>query len=492
MKVNKKVLAGASAATAGALVATGLLLGGGTSSATPVSLTLNYSCPFPLIGNQTIKTVINTDLPTTIAVGQPTGTFDIKAITTVPDTATQGLVLVGAATVEGSAKAAATVAAPGITLPVQVPISVPKSPVPASGAFDLTATGSTPSLTFSNPGTATITIGALNLTLSPKRADGTETGLGTFDSACTLLPNQNTTLATFTITTPETTTTTTTTTTTEPTTTTTEPTTTTTEPTTTTTEPTTTTTEPTTTTTEPTTTTTEPTTTTTEPTTTTTEPTTTTTEPTTTTTVPTTTTTEPTTTTTVPTTTTTEPTTTTTVPTTTTTTPNPGTKVDFKVSGSSKLVQLNGTVPLQGSFAATADLAKGTYTGDLSLKSTSGKFRIFGFIPVGATVAFDPVGQSSGTVSQTAVTFNSKLNVKLTKVSIFGFPVYQGDSCKTKTPSDIQLKSSGKFDVTKGGKLKGKYALSETVKCGPLSPIIGAFVESSGNTIDIDLTPAKK
>ncbi|WP_035279799.1 DUF6801 domain-containing protein, partial [Actinokineospora spheciospongiae] len=233
-KVSKKVLAGLAATTSVGLVATGLLLGGGTSSAAPVSLTLNYSCPFPLIGNQDIKVVINTDLPTSVAVGEQTGAFDIQAITTVSGTATQGLSLVGAATVEGTALAGATVAAPDITLPVNVPIAVPKTNVPASGAFDIPATGSTPSLSFQKPGEAKITLGDLKLTLSPKRADGTLTGLGTFDSLCTVVPGQNVTLATFQITPVETTTTT------DPTTTTTEPTTTTTEPTTTTTEPTTT------------------------------------------------------------------------------------------------------------------------------------------------------------------------------------------------------------------------------------------------------------
>ncbi|MBM7772252.1 hypothetical protein JOD54_002456 [Actinokineospora baliensis] len=225
------------ATTAAGLVATGLLVGAGSGAATPVSLTLDYTCPFPLIGNQAIKVVISTDIPDTIGVGQPTGAFDITAITTVPDTATQGLTLVGAATVEGTAVSAATVTAPGVTLPVNVPIAVEKTPVPASGAFDVKATGQTPSLTFSQAGPATIAVNGLTLTLTPKKADGSATGLGTFDSPCTLNPGQNNTLHTFEITGAPTTTTTqpTTTTTTQPTTTTTQPTTTTTQPTTTTT-----------------------------------------------------------------------------------------------------------------------------------------------------------------------------------------------------------------------------------------------------------------
>ncbi|WP_424186102.1 DUF6801 domain-containing protein [Actinokineospora sp. G85] len=509
-KVSKKVLAGAAATTAAGLVATGLLLGSGTSNAQPVSLTLNYSCPFPLIGEKQIKAVINTDLPLEIGVGEPTGAFQIEAITTVPADATQGLSLVGSATIEGTALASATVTTPDLTLPVNVPITVPKTNVPASGAFDIAAFGETPSLSFQTPGQATITIGELKLNLHPKRADGTDTGLGVFDSQCKLVPGQNTTLATFQINPGPTTQPPTSEPTEPPTSEPTEPPTSepteppTSEPT----EPPTSepteppTSEPT----EPPTSepteppTSEPT----EPPTSepteppTSEPT----EP------PTSEPTEP------PTSEPTEPPTSepptseptepptseptepptsepTQPPTSTTPPPNPGTNVNFGVDGSSKLKGLNGTVPLHGSFAANADLAKGTYTGDLKLKSTTGRFRIFGFVPVGANIAFDQVGQPSGTISRSSVTFSANLDIKLTKVSLFGFSIYQGDTCKTAEPAAIELKSSGKFDVTKGGTLKGKYSLSETVNCGPLTPIIGAFVASDGNTVNIKLAPKK-
>ncbi|KAA9153513.1 hypothetical protein FPZ12_034255 [Amycolatopsis acidicola] len=190
----------AAAATSGLVVAgtavTAVLLGAGTGSAAPVSLTLNYSCPFPLIGTQQLSVKISADVPATATVGEPTPAFDVTTVSTVPATATQGLALVGAATVEGSAQAGSTVTAPEATIPVTVPATIPVTPVPASGTFDVTATGSAPSLTFTQAGTATITVGDINLTLHPKKADGTDTGLGTFDSACTQVAGQNNTLAT--------------------------------------------------------------------------------------------------------------------------------------------------------------------------------------------------------------------------------------------------------------------------------------------------------
>ncbi|OXM63945.1 hypothetical protein L1857_24670 [Amycolatopsis thermalba] len=248
--MRRMVAAAASATVATGAALTAVLAGSGTSAAEPVSLTLQYSCPFPLIGTQTLQIVISADIPTTVNVGEPTPAFQVKAVATVPPTATQGLTLVGAATVEGTAKASSTVTAPEATIPVTVPATIPVTPVPASGSFDTVATGDAPSLTFTQAGQATITVGDILLTLHPKRADGTDTGLGVFDSQCTQVAGQNNVLADITINGGTTTTEPTTTepTTTEPTTT--EPTTT--EPTTT--EPTTT--EPTTT--EPTTTTSNP------------------------------------------------------------------------------------------------------------------------------------------------------------------------------------------------------------------------------------------
>jgi hypothetical protein len=207
-----------------------VLLGAGTSAAAPVSVTLNYSCPFPLIGTQQLQIAISADVPSTATVGEAIPAFDVTTVTTVPETATQGLSLVGATTVEGSAEAGSTVVAPEGTTAITVPATIPSTPVPASGSFQVTATGSSPSLTFAQPGTATINVGDIKLTLHPKKADGTDTGLGTFDSQCTQVAGQTNTLATIQITGGTTT---------EPPTTTTEPPATTTEPPTTTTEPTT-------------------------------------------------------------------------------------------------------------------------------------------------------------------------------------------------------------------------------------------------------------
>ncbi|CAL9529529.1 hypothetical protein SUDANB95_03972 [Actinosynnema sp. ALI-1.44] len=198
--------------------------GAGVGAAATASLTLTYSCPFPLIGTQdmSVKIVVE-DLPDSAVVGQPIPAAKVTATATVPPNATQGLALVGAATVEGTAKAKTKVDNAGTVLDVVPDLTVAKTPVPPSGAFDTVATGGTPAVSFANAGRTTISIGDFSTTLTPRKADGSETGLGTFTSDCTLKPGQQTLLHEFTVApgTTTTTTTSTTTTTTQPTTTTT-------------------------------------------------------------------------------------------------------------------------------------------------------------------------------------------------------------------------------------------------------------------------------
>jgi hypothetical protein len=203
-KRARRRLGAAIAVVAGLAASIGVIaVGGGSVDAAPVSLTLDYSCVFPLIGAQPVAVVIHSDMPSQVAAGTPTGAFQIDAVSTVSDTARVGLRTVGATTLDGTVKAAAHMSAPGVDLPLTVDMGIPTAPVPAaSGSFTVDAHGTTPSLTFTaaNAGTATITVGDLVLTLTPKDANGNPTGLGTFDSDCTVVAGQNQVLHTFTIT----------------------------------------------------------------------------------------------------------------------------------------------------------------------------------------------------------------------------------------------------------------------------------------------------
>ncbi|WP_020667381.1 DUF6801 domain-containing protein [Amycolatopsis nigrescens] len=188
-------------ALAAATGTTVLMLGGAVPAlAGPVSLNLSYQCPFPLLGYQQLELKIDAVLPDDAAVGKLSSAITVHATATVPPRANDGLHLVDAATIEGTATAAATLNYPtdrkiGIALPLTMPVAQ----LPATGPFDVLAEGKAPRLLFRDPGTASVTVGDFRATLTPKKADGGPTGIGTFTSECTLLPGQNTTLGSFTI-----------------------------------------------------------------------------------------------------------------------------------------------------------------------------------------------------------------------------------------------------------------------------------------------------
>jgi hypothetical protein len=424
-KFSRKLVAGIAAAGATGLVAAGLLIGAGTSSAVPVSLTQTYNCPFPLIGSQPIVVTIKSDIPATLAVGQASGAFQIKADTKVNATAAQGLGLVGGVTLEGSAQSAAEVKAPGIVLPVTVPVTIPKQPIPNPPAeFTVTANGETPSLTFNQPGDLDIFVKDINLTMIARKADGTPVDFGpdwsdpatkAFKSDCTLADGQPTLLhhatigggPTGTSATSSTTSTTTASSTTTSTTTATSST---------------------------------------------------------------------------------QQTTTASSTTTTTSGGGNGVQIGYNIKGSTTLTLLGGPVPITGTFDAVADVAAGTYVGDLKLNKTKGNFNVVGFLPITSEIDFASVGQWGGTIKPGSLTANGKLIIKLPAMTLFGIPVGGGANCQTITPSDFKLASSGNFDPLSGGKLGGTFALSKVKDCGGLNDWINPFVESTGNTLDLALT----
>lgn len=182
-------------------VALAVLLGGlclaPAASAEPVSLTSSYTCNFPLLDPQPLTLQITSDIPAAIPVNTPTGAFDIRATAQVSAEAARGLRALGSVTVEGTAAADATFVLPGgQRLALKVPVTVERTDIPAAGGFTVRATGQTPSLAFPQEGTARIEVGDVVLTLTPRLADGTRTGVEEFESECARDASQDATLAT--------------------------------------------------------------------------------------------------------------------------------------------------------------------------------------------------------------------------------------------------------------------------------------------------------
>jgi Family of unknown function (DUF6801) len=208
--VNHSLFGRPMAAGVAVIAVAGLLAGAGTATAatthqatapkdsTAVDKTLAFTCPFPLIGNQTLSIRIQATMSTPATVGGQLVTTDFTATATVPDSATLGLNLIGAATIEGSAQANVTLNEAGTPLDVAIPnLVIPSTPVPASGPFNTVASGPVPTATINAAGTTTVTVAGFSTTLTPKQKNGSPTALGTFTSSCTLNAGQNAQLISF-------------------------------------------------------------------------------------------------------------------------------------------------------------------------------------------------------------------------------------------------------------------------------------------------------
>ncbi|WP_424186952.1 DUF6801 domain-containing protein [Actinokineospora sp. G85] len=158
---------------------------------------VEQNCAVPLLGGLTTTIRVSTDLPVSVPVGQSSPESTGAVVFTLPETAGQGLALVGAARLEGTL----TVPFEGRysdgrttgfsrTLPIQDVVVAGAAPIVISGEFRFPAT------TEQQPVRLDWHVGAVRMTLSPKTTSGQETGLGTFDSACAVVAGADTRVGT--------------------------------------------------------------------------------------------------------------------------------------------------------------------------------------------------------------------------------------------------------------------------------------------------------
>jgi len=172
--------------------------------------------------------------------------------------------------------------------------------------------------------------------------------------------------------------------------------------------------------------------------------------------------------------------------------PPGGVTVKFGLSGWTYIKGASGWAGLSGSITANMNLQTGSFTADLALDPTQGHLAIFGFIPVTADIVFTPVGQTTGTLNlkTRVLTSQSKMNLKIPAMKVFGFiPIAGGDTCQSRYPTSITLKSGRGFDPLGGGSVSGKYTMPPLADCGPLTWLINAMTARPGNTINLDLAP---
>ncbi len=164
----------------------------------------------------------------------------------------------------------------------------------------------------------------------------------------------------------------------------------------------------------------------------------------------------------------------------------------YTLAGSTTLKTLTtGVLPLKGGIDAQLDPSNGKFTADLVLNPTSGRLTAGGFLPVTVKIGFAPSGKTTGTLDDNNILRSKSLvRIKVSEVKLFGaIPLAGGNSCQTKSLSEINLTSTKAFEIFKGGTLTGTYAISDLNGCGVLNGIVSPLTAGGGNTISLNLTP---
>ncbi len=164
----------------------------------------------------------------------------------------------------------------------------------------------------------------------------------------------------------------------------------------------------------------------------------------------------------------------------------------YALAGSTTLKTLTtGVLPLKGGIDAQLDPSNGKFTADLVLNPTTGRLTAGGFLPITVKIGFAPSGKTTGTLDDNNILRSKSLvRIKVSEVKLFGaIPLAGGNSCQTKSLSEINLTSTKAFEIFKGGTLTGTYAISDLNGCGVLNGIVSPLTAGKGNTISLNLTP---
>ncbi|SDD02111.1 DUF6801 domain-containing protein [Actinokineospora iranica] len=160
-----------------------------------------YGCAFPLSGERTVDMAVAVRFPASAKVGDTVQGTDLSVVATLDIEIVRVLSLVRATTIEGTTTAQAEIDTNGAVAAADLPFTIPPTAVPTDSALDLPLTGAEfPAFTAHEAGTVKISLGdTFTGQWTPRRADGSETGLGTFSTPCRLTDGQDPTLATISV-----------------------------------------------------------------------------------------------------------------------------------------------------------------------------------------------------------------------------------------------------------------------------------------------------
>ncbi len=160
--------------------------------------TVNYTCTASILTNQPFTVVVHGTAPETAAVGDTIELTGLSADVTVNANATGALYwFLGARSIEGPAQADISVDNAGTSVPLPAAaLTVPATPVPASGALTVVAAGTGASFVTTTAGTVSFEAGPFNAQLVATNSTG---GTSNVPVACTPDSGQDLTIATTTV-----------------------------------------------------------------------------------------------------------------------------------------------------------------------------------------------------------------------------------------------------------------------------------------------------
>lgn len=196
-KPSTKYRRAATFATVGAALGA-CCLGMSPAAQAATTVTLQYTCSFPLIGSQPMTASVVWNGAATHQVNQSTPNIPMTVSATFSPETVDTLNLVGATSVHGTAAAAGEVVAPQGEIDRTIALTVGKTAVPTSGSLTVIAAGTLPSVVFTQTGSGEVKVGnTFTLSFTPETASGGQTILGAVNTSCTLDQGQTGVIAAF-------------------------------------------------------------------------------------------------------------------------------------------------------------------------------------------------------------------------------------------------------------------------------------------------------
>jgi hypothetical protein len=155
------------------------------------SVSVQYQCSFPFIGNYQLNAVVSWVQPESVTVGEPLPTIPVSVTVPVQPAVVQGGQVAGIESIEASVVVSTVVIAPQGDIGVDVPLTMPRAYAPGSGIAYAVVSGNFPSLVFTRPGIAKVTVGQATIRVTPLYGNGSTTYLGTITKTCTPAPEQS-------------------------------------------------------------------------------------------------------------------------------------------------------------------------------------------------------------------------------------------------------------------------------------------------------------